>query len=196
MSYFDIEYEIEKRLITGLRSVFENDEYFVYNDNEDEEGLKITTDFPESDEFPFNNPHLVVANVNYQDNLHNSFAYNFMQDVNYKGMVNGLQKYFKIIPYTVTLICIGSRNNSKDLASRTHHYISHIASYHFNEVLGLQIQEISKSATSPSKQYPNKVFETQVNIRGTLYWTGDKKPDKKNVLDYIDSPLQNINIKF
>lgn len=194
MSYFDVEYEIEKRLITGFRAVFENDELFVYNGNEDSYGLKITTDFPEYEAFPYDIPHLIVAGVSYQDNLHNSFSYNFFKDLKHNGMVNGIQQYHRIIPYSATIICMGNRNDSKNLASKVHHYIAHSASFQFNERLGLQISEMSKSTTSPSKQYPQPIFETQVNIRGTLYWVDSRKGE--NVLDYIDSPLQNINIKF
>ena len=192
--YFNVEYEIEKRIIKSLRSIFENDEQFVYNGNGDVDGLKITTDFPEGDVFPYNTPHLVVAGVSFQDNLHNSFSYNFMNDVEHEGVKNCMQQYSRIIPYSVNIIAIGTRNDSKDLASRLHHYISFGACQYISEYQQLQISGISKSQTSPSKQYPKKVFETSVNIRGTLHWVGTKHHSE--VLDDVNHPLHNIKIKF
>ena len=45
----DIEYELEKKFIKGLRAIFENDDDFRYNENDKESGVIITTDYPEKD---------------------------------------------------------------------------------------------------------------------------------------------------
>lgn len=194
MSYFDTEYEIEKRIITGLRTVFEKDKDFVYNSDEEVTAIKITTDFPEEEERAFKMPHIVVSNVSFQDNLANAFRYNFVRDVFHNGMVNGAQQYARIIPYTLTLTCLGTRNDSKDLASKVHYYLSYAANIFFGDKLGLNISDLSKGQTAPSKQFPERIFETSIGLRGTLYWLGTQRPE--TFLDELDTPLTGVNIKF
>lgn len=196
MEAFDPEYEIESRIVRGFRAVFEKDSRFVYNKEQKDTELIITIDYPDDLEQPLKTPHMIVSNINLQTNLHTSFGYNFYKDVAHKGIKNGVQQYAYIIPYSATIICAGGQNVSKDLANRVHWYLSFAASAYFSEKLDLQIQEVTKGNTAPSKQHPEKLFETPVSIRGTLYWIGSKRPESVYAWNDIDKPLTNIKIKF
>jgi len=192
--YFDAEYEIESRITRGLRAIFEKDKKFVYNKNQEESQLLITIDYPDSLVVAEKLPHIIVSQVTLQNNPQTTFGYNFYKDVTYNGIVNGAQQYAYIIPYSLTLVCSGQQNTSKDLASRVHWYTSFAAINYLSEKLGLQISNISKGNASPSKQYPEKIWDTPIQLSGTLYWIGTKGPE--DALYDIDKPLKNINIKF
>lgn len=194
--YFDPEYEIERRIVKGLRAVFEKDDRFVYNKNEKESEINITIDYPDNSDIPLKVPHAILTNISLQTSLHNTFGYNFFRDVSWKGMKNGAQQYAYVIPYSANILCTGDQNTSKDLASRIHWYLSFAAASYFSESLDLQLQEVTKGNSSPSKQFPQKIFDTPISIRGTLYWIGTKGPEEANALDDIDKPLTNIKIKF
>lgn len=191
---FNVEYELEKRFIKGLRAIFEKDSDFSYNNDEEVTGVVITTDYPEDQEVPLKIPHLIITGIGFQSSTENTFGYNFMADEKAFGLVNGVQSYANIVPYSLTIICAGNRNDSKDLASKLSEYITFSASYYLNETMDLQISTINKSPTGPSKQFPQKLFETNISIQGTLYWIGRKGPEA--ALDDIDKPLKNINIRF
>lgn len=194
--FFDPEYEIERRIVKGLRTVFEKDDRFVYNKSQKDSGLAITIDYPDDAEAPLKIPHAILSNVSLQTNLHNSFGYNFYKDVTWRGMKNGAQQYAYVIPYSATILCTGEQNISKDLANRLHWYMTFAAAAYFSESLDLQIQEVTKGNSSPSKQFPQKIFDTPISLRGTLYWIGTKGPEDIYAWDDIDKPLTNINIKF
>lgn len=191
--FFDPEYEIEKRLIKGFRSIFEKDGRFIYNKDNKITKLLITTDYPDNLEKLGFMPHIVVSNINLQNNLHNSFGYNFYRESDHKGFKDLVEQYAYIIQYSVTVICTAPKNISKDLANRLSWYISFAASKYLSEDLGLQISNISKGTSSPSKQFPEKVFDTPIQITGTLYWVGAKLPEG---ISNIDTPLKNVNIRF
>lgn len=194
VEFFDAEYEIEKKFTKGLRSIFEKDSRFVYNKSQKESELAITIDYPDAAVAIERVPHIIVTGVSLSNNTQNSFGYNFHRDVIHKGMVNGAQEYAYIIPYNVTILCAGQQNTSKDLASRVHWYITFAAAEYMSETLGLQITDVRKGQCSPSKQYPDKLFDTAIQITGTLYWVGTKCPE--NSMASIDKPLKNVNIKF
>lgn len=193
-NFFDVEYEIESRLIRGFRAIFEKDEEFVYNKNQKESDLLITTDYPDNLDVLEKKPHIVISGVTFQSNPQNSFSYNFYKDVDYKGMTNGAQKYAYVVPYSVNIVCSGQQNTSKDLSSRVHWYLAFAATQYLSETLNLQISNISKGSASPSKQYPEKIWDTPIQLTGTLYWFATKGPEES--LSDIDRPLKNIKINF
>ena len=194
VEFFDAEYELEKKLVRGLRAIFEKDSRFVYNKNQKESDLMITIDYPDNADVIDKIPYIVVTGINISNNMQNTFGYNFYKDVTHKGMKNGAQEYAYILPYSVTLLCSGQQSTSKDLASRVHWYITFAAAEQLSENLGLQITEVRKGQCSPSKQFPQKIFDTPIQISGTLYWVGTKGPE--NSLASIDKPLKNLKIKF
>lgn len=193
-NYYNIEYEIEKKFIKGFRAVFEKDDEFKFDLDEKLNQIKVTTDYPEDENAPCKIPHIVITDIAYQLNVQNFFGYNFYSDKSANGMDNGSQQYAQVIPYSATIVCTGGKSISKDLANKVQWYLSFAAAHYFNEELGLSLLNISKSRTSPSKQFPEKVFDTPISISGTLYWLGVKGPE--NVLGDIDQPLHDINIKF
>ena len=193
MDILDIEYELEKKYVKGLKAIFENDTDFSYNSNDEVTKVIITTDYPESD-IPFKTPHLVITGIAYQLNPQNTFSNNFYRDLNYNGMVNGAQEFANIIPYSLNFICLGEWSLSKDLANRLIQYLSFIAYTYFSDVLGIQMMSISKGPTAPQAQYPEKIFETVIAVQGNMNWTAAKTPD--GFLAGIDTPVTDINLKF
>lgn len=190
----DIEHLIGTKLVKGFRSIFEKDSRFVYNKKQEETEIIITVDYPDSLELPRKLPHLIVSQITLQNNPQTSFGYNFMRDIEYKGLKNGAQEYAFIIPYSVTLLCVGEQNTSRELGSRVIWYSTFAGINYLSERLGLQISNISKGTTNPSKQFPEKTFETPIQLSGTYYWIGRKKPE--DALFDLDKPLKNINIDF
>lgn len=187
---FNIEYEIEKRLIKGLKAVFEKDENFNYNIDRDEAGVVITGDYPEDENAPLQKPHIVISSISLSDTTQNMFANNFMRDIAYDGMRNAVQEYAFVIPYSVTILCSGDHSVSKDLASTLREYMAFSAFGYLSETLGLNISSIQKGGAAPSKQYPQTIFDTPISIQGTFYHIGRKKPD--GFLAGIDTPIRNI----
>lgn len=191
---FDPEYELEKRFVKGFRAVFEKDERFVYNKNQNQTGVVITTDFPDDADTPLKIPHAVISDIVFQNNIQTSFGYNYLRDVSVKNIINGAQQYAFIYPYSLTIYCSGTRNASKDLAARVNWWLSLGATAYFSENLGLQITGIQKGRSNLSAQYPEKVFDTPISIQGTLYWVGSKGPE--NAFHDIDKPLTGVKINF
>lgn len=191
--FFDAEYEIEARLVKGLRAIFEKDKRFIYNKNIKKTNLLITTDYPDVISSQELTPHVVIGNVSFQNNLHTSFGYNFYKESNHNGLKNSVNEYAYVIQYSATITSVASKNTSKDLASRIAWYISFGACKYLSEDLGLQISSLSKSSSVPSKQHPEKIFDTTIQISGTLYWIGKKLPEG---ISNIDKPLKGVNIRF
>lgn len=194
--YFDIEYEIQSRLIKSLRSIFEKDKRFRYNKDEKKTEVKIITEYPDDKDATFDIPSIVVKSVSAQTNLNNSLSYNFYRYKDWNGMKNGAEESLYLFPYGVTILCTGNRNESMDVASRVNWYLSFAASEFVNELMGLRISDISKGDAIPSKQYPEKLFDTPVQVRGTMVWIGSKGPEQMQALHSIDKPLKGFKIKF
>lgn len=184
MAAIDIEYELEKMFVTTFRGIFEFDQKFVYNKNEQESLIAITSEYPETD-VPLQSPHLVVTGISYQFNMMNSLTNNFYRE--YMTPEGLCSEYLNIIPYSINIACLGEIFVSKDLANKVINYVSFEMSEVF-EGLGLNIMNISKGPTTPQSQYPDKVFETVVSIQGKVDWKGTK---------VINSDIQKVvgNIK-
>lgn len=187
---FNAEYELEKRLIKGLKAVFEKDEDFNYNVNRNDTGVVITGDYPDDENAPLQKPHIIVTSISISDNAQNTFTNNFMRDIKYDGMKNAVQEYAFILPYSVTILCSGDHSTSKDLASILREYLSCSAYGYLSETLGLNMTHIQKGGSNPSKQYPQTIFDTPISIQGTFYHVCRKKPD--GFLAGIDTPLKDI----
>lgn len=192
----DIEFCIDRNIIKGLKSVFEKDTRFVYNDNYKETGVIITTDYPDDIGRVNGIPHIILSSVNYMTNMQQTFGYNYAGDMAWKNMKNGANKHFFICPYSAVLICSGDKDVSKDLANRLHWYLSFGATDYFSEKLGLHLQSVSKGVTAPSRQYPTKVFDSTIQISGNFTWISAKGPEEGDVLFDIDKPVRRIKLKF
>lgn len=190
MSFFNAEYELEKRFIKGLRAVFEKDEDFNYNVDRTKSSIVITGDYPDNEDAPLQKPHIVIMSIATSDNAQNTFTNNFLRDVSYNGMSNSVQEYAFIIPYTATIFCSGEHSVSKDLASRLREYLATAAYGYLSETLGLNITNIQKSQCNPSKQHPQTIFDTAISVQGTFYHISRKKPD--GFLAGIDTPIKDI----
>ena len=196
VKYFDIDYELDSRITRGLRAIFEKDDRFVYNKNQEETEVIITTQYPENTDTVDKIPHIVIDSSSYDINMQHTFDYNFYQETEHKGFKNGAKQYMYLIPFNTTIKCVGQQSISKDLASKLAWYFSFGATQYISEFLGLQLNGISKGNTVPSTQYPQKIFETTVLIRGTLSHIGTKRPEDMEVLNDIDTPLKDIKIIF
>lgn len=196
MEYYDLDYEIQSRLIRSLRAIFEKDKKFRYNENQKETDIKIVLEYPDDENAAVLIPSMVVTGVSAQTNINTTLSYNFYRDIRWNGMKNGAQESFYMFPYSATILCTGAKNESMDVASRVSWYLMFGASEFCNEVMGLRISDISKGNTVPSKQYPDKIFDTPVQIRGNLVWIGTKGPEQTQALYSIDKPLKGFKINF
>lgn len=192
MSFFNAEYELEKRFIKGFRAIFEKDEDFNYNVDRTKSDIVITGDYPDNEDSPLQKPHIVIMSISTSDNAQNTFTNNFLRDVTFDGMANSVQEYAFIIPYTATIFCSGEHSVSKDLASKLREYLVTTAYGFLSETLGLNITSVQKSQCSPSKQHPQTIFDTAINVQGTFYHISRKKPD--GFLAGIDKPIKDIII--
>ena len=73
VEFFDAEYELEKKLVRGLRAIFEKDSRFVYNKNQKESDLMITIDYPDNADVIDRIPHIVVTGINISNNMQKYF---------------------------------------------------------------------------------------------------------------------------
>lgn len=189
----DIERDIEGRFVTGLRAIFEMDSSFVYNEDDTKTKIMITPEYPEKGS-SFYTPHLVVTNISYQFNRQNSFFKNYHQDIiNDDGIYIGT-KSANIVPYSLNVICLAEYFVSKDLANKTVNYISYAASEVF-DIMGLNIQNVSKSPTAAQQQWAEHIFDTNVTVNGYVQWAGRKTTDVE-ALNIMKKIKQRLEIKF
>ena len=181
----DIEYELERKFIGSLRGIFEFDDKFIYNNNEQKTGIIITTDYPNKD-VPGKVPHVILTSLAYEINMDSSF------NRDYFGNIPNGQSYAKLVPYSLTLLCLGIDYESKDLANKVVDYITFTASDVF-DAQNLNITHVSKGVSSPQEQYPEKVFGTPVTLNGNLNWVGKKEtlPQQGNILNTIKINISN-----
>lgn len=194
VKFFDVDYELDSRFTRGLRYIFEKDDKFVYNKNQEKSDVIITCQYPENTDTVDKIPHIVIESASFENNIQNAFGYNYYRDIPHKDFKNGARQYAYIIPYGVTIRCVGQQSIAKDLASRVHWWIAFGATQYFNEQLGLQIQSIQKGGVGPSRQYPQKVFEGIVSLRGTLCWLATKRPE--DAMIDLDTPLKGVKVTF
>lgn len=190
MPAMDLEYELEKRYVTSLRSIFAFDNKFIYNEDDEKTLIQITPDYPEKDAI-IKYPHIVVTNISFDVNLDNTlnrnFAYNMFDT---SGMMQG-SKFLNIIPYSITMLCLAELFESKDLSNKLVNYISFSASEVF-DVMGLHVTRVSKGVSTPQQQFGEKVFQTPVSVIGNIHWQGTRTVDfdVDKVLQKIQSNIQ------
>lgn len=199
MPYVDIEREIEAKIIRGLRRIFEFDDEFRYNVNDEETGVIITPDFP-SPETPFKSPHIVVTNIGFQHNTEVTFNNNFYKDYAAYGIQNYGSQHIAQLPYSVSIICLGEYDISRNLANRLFYYVSFRAYEYLNVNLKLNIRNVGKTPTSPKEQYPEKTFQTAIDIQGITMYMVSKTPfnylkgNKSVPMDRLGKPFDEANV--
>jgi hypothetical protein len=168
----DVEAKLEDLFMAAFRAQFEHNQIFTYSDNPKVSKLTITLEYPENAEAPQSKPHILINNITYSMNLDNSMFRNYYQDKFDAQNFNNSAEYAALIPYSITITAIGtSKSISKDLANTLINYMSLTYRKMFDGI-GLNIMSINKSSTMGSARYPEKVFETPIQIIGRLEWTG------------------------
>lgn len=190
--FMNIKYEITKLFISGLRTIFEKDSQFTYNKDVEKSTILITRDYPRDQKKPMLKPQLVLANINTSHNPQNTFLGNFYKDRELNGMKDGVQDYAYIIPYNITLLCVADQYTSEDLASSVVDYLTFSAFEYLSNDLALNINNVQLGHTTPSKQFPEKVFDTMVSVSGTVYWIGSREP--YGVIN--EAPLNKVGYQF
>jgi hypothetical protein len=175
MAFTDIEREIEARYVRGVRRIFEFDDEFMYNVSDEISRVIITTDFPNPDT-PFKTPHIVITGIGYQNESQYGFSNNFNQNFAVNGIRNYGSEYVAQIPYSVSLICLGQYDVSRNLANRLAYYVDFEAYEYLSDNLMLNIRNITKSPSSVKEQYPEKIFQTPVTVQGILNLAVNKTP--------------------
>lgn len=188
----DLEYNLEKNYILGLRSTLMEDEDFTYNTDPVQTKVVITTDYPEK-EMEFKVPQIVVTGVSYsisETSLSNNRMNAIIKEVEGES-VNVGERYATVVPYSVSLICFASNTSlSKDLANKLVNLIKFEAFDFFNQQLNLNIRSINKAPTSMYNSKPNQTFMTQVSVSGDIHWVGEKYYKTPNYLKNLDAILR------
>lgn len=167
----DIEASIEDIFMAALRAQFIHDPNFTYSKDVRNGKLEITLEYPERFDAPLSKPHILISNISYSMNLDLSMFRNFFQDKFDKDNFNDKSMKANIIPYSLSITAIGGKSTSKNLANRIVNYIG-ITYQKMYDDLGLNIMSVNKSPTTSATRYPEKVFETSIQIQGRLAWTG------------------------
>ena len=168
----DIEAKLEDLFMSAFRAQFENNQVFTFSDNPKVSKLTITLEYPENAEAPQAKPHILINNIAYSMSLDSSMFRNYYQDTFDAQNDNNSAEYAALIPYSMTITAIGtSKSVSKDLANTLINYMSLTYRRMFDGI-GLNIMSINKSSTMGSARYPEKIFETPIQIIGRLEWTG------------------------
>lgn len=179
INFLNIDEEIERRLILGLRRVFEDDPDFTFRDDLKTGKIVISSAYPSKDD-PMSIIQIVVISEGYQisqQSLYNNYA----NDIIEEGKVVG-RKFRATIPYSATLVCLAEGDGiAKDLSNRVISYISFVAAELFNDILNLNIQACARTRGGPQRQIPEKAFAHTVSINGVLNWTGTMKADVSDI---------------
>lgn len=188
----DPEKVIEAKYVTALRAIFEYDDKFVYNENDELTKVIISPEYPDK-EATLKTPQLVVTNIAYQYNRQTSFFGNLNRDLYdpITGRPIG-QEYVNVIPYSLSCICLAEFFISKDLANRVMNYVTFIASEVFDGLL-LHISNVAKSPTVAQQQWPERMFETTVSIQGHVEWVGTKTKNL-SALHLLNKIKINLNL--
>lgn len=181
----DLEYYLEKSFITGLRAVFMEEIDFVYNKDDAQTEVIITSAYPNID-VDFKIPQIVLTDSNFslnQTSLYNNFDSDIIETDNngFKHVVG--KRYSTVVPYSVNITCFAEEHGiAKDLANRVFNIISFDARDLFSDFFNLNITSLSKGGTGVYKTKPNITYSSSVSIQGTVYWRAEKRP---MIPDYI-----------
>lgn len=191
----DLEYNLEKNYILGLRSTLMEDEDFTYNVDPVQSKVIITTDYPDK-EMEFKTPQIVVTGISYSisdTSLSNNYTNAIIKEVDGER-VNVGERYVTVVPYGMSLICFASNSSlSKDLANKLVNLLKFEACDFFNHELNLNIKSISKGTTSMYNSKPNQTFMTPVSINGDIHWVGEKYYKTPNYLKNLSAILRTVS---
>ena len=191
----DLEYNLEKNYILGLRSTLMEDDDFTFNIDPVQTKVIITTDYPEK-EMEFKTPQIVVTGINYsisETSLCNNFTNAIIKEVDGERVKVG-ERYATVVPYGMSLICFASNSSlSKDLANKLVNLIKFEAFDFFNYEINLNVKSISKGTTSMYNSKPNQSFMTPVNINGDIHWVGEKYYKTPNYLKNLKAILRSVS---
>lgn len=189
----DIERDIEAKFIYAFRAMFAEDKQFRYNPDDVKTGIIITIEYPEKN-VPFKTPHLIVHDIGYQINLNNSLLQGFDRTLYDKdgAWIGDSSTY--LIPYSLSVTCVGPHSVSKDMANKIINFISFIYKPLFNN-LRVNIASLSKSSARATQQYGEKIFETIIQIQGYLHWTANETIIEKSREHFIKQINTDITLK-
>ena len=184
----DIEKELERKVISALRSMFFINQKFKYNNEDSATRLIISPEYPNKTAAD-KTPHLIMSDISFSYNCSNSLGQNLYQDL-YDPVTKKIsgKTYANVIPFSFNLVCLAERYLSRDLANFVVNYLG-IAFKDIMYSIGVNIMNISKSPTRATKQYSEKIFETDVSIQGHLEWVANIMYDdmtKEAILDQIN----------
>lgn len=185
----DLEYYLEKSVVTGLRSTFMEEDIFKYNPDDTITDVIITSAYPELD-VDFKIPQIVLTDTNFalsQTSLSNNFESDIIEpDQNGVKRIVG-QRFATVVPYNVTISCFAQEHGiAKDLANRVFNIIGFEARDLFNDYFNLNITNVSKGGTGMQKNRPNTTYISSIAITGNIHWIGEKRPLKPKFIKNIE----------
>lgn len=185
----DLEYYLEKSIITGLRSVFMEEDIFKYNPDDIVSGVVITSAYPDLD-MDFKIPQIVLVDTGFalnQTSLCNNFDSDIIEkDEQGKSRIVG-KRYATVVPYNATISCFAQEHGiAKDLANRVFNLVGFEARDLFNDYFNLNITNVSKGGTGLQKNKPNNTYISNVSISGNIHWVGEKRVLKPKYLKNIE----------
>lgn len=185
----DLEYYLEKSIITGLRSVFMEEDIFRYSPDDIASGVVITSAYPDLD-MDFKIPQIVLADTGFalnQTSLCNNFDSDIIEkDEQGKNKIVG-KRYATVVPYNATISCFAQEHGiAKDLANRVFNLVGFEARDLFNDYFNLNITNVSKGGTGLQKNKPNNTYISNISISGNIHWVGEKRILKPKYLKNIE----------
>ena len=185
----DLEYYLEKSIITGLRSVFMEEDIFKYTDNDTTTQVIITSAYPDLD-IDFKTPQIVLVDSSFalnQTSLSNNFESDIIEtDEHGKKVITG-KRYATVVPYNATISCFAEEHGiAKDLANRVFNIIGFEARDLFNDYFNLNIMNVSKGGTGLQRNKPNNTYTSTVSISGNIHWIGEKRPLRPKYIKNIE----------
>lgn len=174
----DLEYYLEKSIVTGLRAVFMEEDVFKYSPEDVNSQVIITSAYPDTD-VDFKTPQIVLADTGFalsQTGLSNNFESDIIEkDEQGKSKIVG-RRYATVVPYNVTISCFAQEHGiAKDLANRVFNIIGFEARDLFNDYFNLNISNVSKGGTGLQKNKPNNTYISNISITGNVHWIGEKR---------------------
>lgn len=172
----DLEYQLEKKIITGLRSVFMAKEEFTFSPNMDETKVVITSAYPDKD-CDFKVPQIVFTDASYSIG-ETSLCGNYESDIikeKSDGVVIG-KRFVTTVPYNVNIMCLATKLGiAKDLANRVVNIIKFEGYELFNNYMALNINSVTKNGSGEYRTATNNantIFQSSINISGIINWSG------------------------
>lgn len=182
----DIERELERKIVTGLRFLFSLNKRFTYSNDPKQTKVVIGVDYPEGDA-PLKIPHICVGGITYSFDMESSLYQNYAEDIWRNGVKVGEARAAQI-PFTYQVSCYGERNLSRDLANATLSNLTFVGREIFTNRLQIRTLRADKGNTTPYSQFPN-VFVTPVSCGSIYGWCGSvvaMDETKLNILKKIE----------